>query len=68
MSVVTTLVVAPTSVIEWARANNCKELLSILLPYEDQETLDDIWNRRFSVSDTGNCEIDYMAEGEFDHD
>ncbi len=52
MSVVQTLTMAPVAAIDWARANGHKDLLSVLLPYEDQETLDDIWARPDSVKDT----------------
>ncbi len=60
MSTVHTLTASPTAVIDWARANGHKELLSVLLPYEDQETLDDIWYRNGCVTDA-TAEVDYTT-------
>ncbi len=59
MSTVTTIDVSPVAVIEWAKANNHKELLSVLMPYTDPETLDDIWQGRSTVVDS-TAEIDFI--------
>lgn len=58
MSTVTTIVVSPVAVIEWAKANDHKELLSVLMPYEDPETLDDIWRGKGTVADS-TAEVDF---------
>ena len=68
MSVVHTITVAAVAAIDWARANGHKELLSVLMPYEDQGTLDDIWARPHSVRDTTVAELDYKPDGEFSRD
>lgn len=58
MSVVRNIVVSPVAVIEWARANDQRELLSVLMPYEDQAVLDDIWQGKGSIADSA-AEIDF---------